>query len=125
VALTLRRVGSRGTEAPGRTREEFLDSVRCGLGTPGGCDGGTLTVSADAYGVIRGYTFSLLGLRPTDHRGLRRLGCLAFAIGSLPFEFFPLLLVSRTKIAERRKVALLEAALFEGRPHVTAMDASA
>ena len=33
-AHTLRRVGTTWTEAPGRTREEFLDSVRRGLGTP-------------------------------------------------------------------------------------------
>jgi len=118
-AHTLRRVGSTWTEAPGRTREEFLESVRRGLGTPGGRDGGALTVSADAYGVIRGYTFSLLGILPTDHAGLKRLGCLAFAIGSLPFEFLPLFLVSRTKMAERRKVAILEAALLEGRSGIT------
>jgi predicted metal-dependent phosphoesterase TrpH len=113
-AHTLRRVGTTWTEAPGRTRQEFLENVRRGLGKPGGRDGGALAVSADAYGVIRGYTFSLLGLRPTDHHGLKRLRCLAFAIGSLPFEFLPLLLVSRTKMAERRKVAMLEAALSEG-----------
>jgi predicted metal-dependent phosphoesterase TrpH len=124
-AHTLRRVGTTWTEAPGRTREEFLESVRRGLGTPGGRDGGALVVSADAYGVIRGYTFSLLGILPTDHQGLRRLGCLAFALGSLPFEFFPLLLVSRTKMAERRKVAILEAALSESRSSVAAMDLSA
>jgi predicted metal-dependent phosphoesterase TrpH len=124
-AHTLRRIGTTWTEAPGRTREEFLDNVRGGLGVPSGRDGGALTVSADAYGVIRGYTFSLLGILPTDHHGMRRLGCLAFAIGSLPFEFFPLLLVSRTKLAERRKLAFLEAALSADRSGAAAMDLSA
>jgi len=124
-AHTLRRVGTTWTEAPGRTREEFLDSVRRGLGTPGGRDGGALAASGDAYGVIRGYICSLLGILPTDHRGMKRIGCLAFAIGSLPFEFLPLLLVSKTKRAERRKVAMLDTALSERRSTVTAMDLSA
>lgn len=124
-AHTLRRVGTTWTEAPGTTREEFLDSVRRGLGTAGGRHGGALTVSGDAYGVIRGYTFSLMGILPADHHGLRRLGCLAFAIGSLPFEFFPLLLVTRTKMAERRKVALLEAGLSQRVSSAAAMDATA
>ena len=66
-------------------------------------------VSGDAYGVIRGYIASLLGILPADHHGLRRAACLAFSIGSLPFEFLPVLLVSRQKLAERRNVALLEA----------------
>ena len=35
-AHTLRRVGSTWTEAPGRNREEFLDSLKRGLGRPGG-----------------------------------------------------------------------------------------
>ena len=39
-AHTLRRVGLTWTEAPGRTREEFLESLRRGLGRPGGCHGG-------------------------------------------------------------------------------------
>ena len=124
-AHTLRRVGTTWTEAPGRTRREFLDSVRGGLGRPGGRDGGALSVSADAYGVIRGYTYSLLGILPADHHGLKRLACLAFALGSLPFEFLPLLLVSRTKLAERRKVAILEAALTDRRFGEAAADARA
>ncbi|MGE0448069.1 MAG: PHP domain-containing protein [Vicinamibacterales bacterium] len=124
-AHTLRRVGTTWTEAPGRTREEFLENVRNGLGVPGGRDGGALAVSGDAYGVIRGYICSLLGILPPDHHGLRRLGCLAFAIGSLPFEFFPLLLVSRTKMAERRKVKRLEEALAQERAGLAVADARA
>ena len=69
-AHTLRRVGTTWTEAPGRNREEFLYSVRAGLGRPGGRDGGARVVSGDAYGVIRGYIASLVGLEPRDHRRL-------------------------------------------------------
>jgi len=119
---TLRRVGTTWTEAPGRNRAEFLDNVRRGFGTPGGCHGGTFAVSADAYGVIRGYICSLLGILPADHYGVRRAACLAFAIGSLPFEFLPVLLVSRGKLTERRNVALLEAWLSESVSSVGAVN---
>lgn len=121
-AHTLRRVGTTWTEAPGRNRTEFLESVRRGLGTAAGRHGDTFTVSGDAYGVIRGYIASLLGILPADHHGIERAACLAFAIGSLPFEFLPVLLVSRQKLAERRNVALLEAVLSESPAHVTAVN---
>ena len=106
-AHTLRRVGTTWTEAPGATREEFLRSLREGLGQPGGRDGGALAVSGDAYGVIFRYICSLAGLIPPDHQGWRRTGCLAFAVASLPFQFIPLALVSRVKWRERRKVRTL------------------
>jgi predicted metal-dependent phosphoesterase TrpH len=107
-AHTLRRVGTTWTEAPGRDRDEFLSNVRAGLGHPGGRDGGTLAVSADAYGVIRGYIASLAGLEPPDHRGWRRAACFGFAVASLPFQFLPLAIVSKGKLRERRKVRALE-----------------
>ena len=122
-AHTLRRVGTTWTEAPGGNRREFLESVHRGLGTPGGRHGSAFVVSADAYGVIGRYICSLLGILPTDHHGIKRAGCLTFAIASLPFEFLPLLLVSRSKLAERRKVAALEAALAEGVAGAAAVDA--
>jgi predicted metal-dependent phosphoesterase TrpH len=103
-AHTLRRVGTTWTEAPGRNREEFLYSVRAGLGRPGGRDGGARVVSADAYGVIRGYIASLVGREPRDHCGWRRAACLAFATGSLPFQFLPLAVAAAGKVRERRTV---------------------
>src|SRR5207249_8268915 len=48
-AHTLRRVGLTWTSAPGRTRDEFLFSLRQGLGRPGGRDGTAATVARDAY----------------------------------------------------------------------------
>jgi len=124
-AHTLRRIGTTWTEAPGHSREAFLVNVRGGLGVPGGRHGSAFAVSADAYGVISKYVGSLLGILPADHHGLERVGCLAFAIGSLPFEFLPLLLVSRAKVAERRKVAFLEAALQVDLSGIAAVDISA
>jgi len=125
-AHTLRRVGTTWGEAPGSTREEFLRSLREGLGRPGGRDGGALAVSGDAYGVIFKYVCSLAGFLPPDHHGLRRAGCLAFSIGSLPFQFIPLALVSRVKWKERRNVWLLDAHRAGRRPEtVEAPGASA
>jgi predicted metal-dependent phosphoesterase TrpH len=103
-AHTLRRVGTTWTEAPGRNREEFLDSVRAGMGRPEGRDGGAWVVSGDAYGVIRGYIASLIGLEPQDHHGWRRVGCLSFALATLPFQFVPLLVATAGKVRERRTV---------------------
>ena len=51
-AHTLRRIGLTWTEAPGRTREEFMASLRQGLGRPGGRHGTAAAVAGDAYGVI-------------------------------------------------------------------------
>ncbi len=89
-AHTLRRIGRTWTEAPGRNRAEFLDSLRRGLCRPGGDHGDAATVAADTYGVIRSYAASLIGLGPRDHRGLRRAACLAFTGVSLPFQFLPM-----------------------------------
>ena len=103
-AHTLRRVGLTWTEAPGRTREEFLLSLRQGRGRPGGRHGTTAAVAGDVYGVVAAYIGSLAGLGPRDHRGWRRAGCLAFAAASLPFYFMPLVVAAAGKARERREV---------------------
>ena len=113
-AHTLRRVGTTWTEAPGRDRDEFLVSLRSGLGRPGGRDGGALAVSGDSYGVIRGYIASLAGLEPSDHRGWRRAACLGFAVGSMPFQFLPFAMASKGTLRERRKVRALESWMIAG-----------
>ncbi len=99
-AHTLRRIGRTWTEAPGRNRAEFLDSLRRGLCRPGGDHGDAATVAADTYGVIRSYAASLIGLGPRDHRGLRRAACLAFTGVSLPFQFLPMAIALGCKRAE-------------------------
>jgi predicted metal-dependent phosphoesterase TrpH len=110
-AHTLRRVGRTWTTAPGRTRDEFLLSVRRGLGLPGGLHGTTTTVAGDAYGVIRRYIGALAGFGPRDLGGVRRAACLAFAAASLPFQFTPLVAAARSKAGERRAIARLAAHL--------------
>jgi hypothetical protein len=57
--------------------------------------------------VIRGYAASLAGIEQPDHSGWRRAACLAFAVGSLPFQILPFAITSKAKRRERRKVRAL------------------
>ena len=110
-AHTLRRVGTTWIEAPGRTRDEFLDSVRSGRGVPGGAHGTTTTIAGDAYGVIASYIAALAGFGPRDLPPWRHAACLAFSIASLPFQFIPLAMAARSKAGERRAIGQLTAHL--------------
>ena len=103
-AHTLRRIGTTWTAAPGRTRDEYLDSLRRGLGRPGGAHGSTMTIARDAYSVIGSYVAALAGFGPRDVRSWRRAACLAFSAVSLPFQFLPLLIAARSKAGERRAI---------------------
>jgi hypothetical protein len=103
-AHTLRRIGLTWTTAPGRSREEFLSSLRQGLGQPGGSHGSVTTVAGDAYGVIAKYVGSLAGLGPRDHPPLQRAACLGFAAVTLPLQFLPLAIAAGRKLSERREV---------------------
>jgi predicted metal-dependent phosphoesterase TrpH len=114
-AHTLRRIGRTWTEVPGaRTRDEFLDGLRSGRGCPGGEHGGTFALAGDVYGVVFKYMASLSGIGPRDHAGLDRLGCAAFSVLSLPFQFIPLLVATIAKSRERRIVADVAARLATG-----------
>jgi predicted metal-dependent phosphoesterase TrpH len=110
-AHTLRRVGRTWTEAPGGNREEFLQSLRRGLGRPGGDHGGAATVAGDTYGVICSYVGSLAGFGVRDHAGVHRAACLAFTALSLPFQFLPMAIAINVKRAEARTVRDVEAQL--------------
>ena len=106
-AHTLRRVGTTWTEAPGRTRDEFIASLRRGDGAPGGAHGTTATIAGDAYGVIASYVAALAGFGPRDLRSWRRAACFAFSLASLPIQFMPLLMAAQSKAGERRAIAQL------------------
>ena len=117
-AHTLHRVGRTWTTAPGRTREEFLASVRSGHGLPGGAHGTTATVAGDAYGVVLRYIASLVGFGPRDLEPAKRAACLAFAVASAPFQFIPWLMAARSKAGEARAVEQLTNYLVEREPSV-------
>jgi hypothetical protein len=110
-AHTLRRIGLTWTEAPGRTRDEFLASLRQGLGRPGGLHGGAGAVFGDAYGVIARYMATLVGFGTADVHGWRRAGCLTFSALSLPGEFLPIAIAIRGKRREAREARRARAAL--------------
>jgi predicted metal-dependent phosphoesterase TrpH len=108
-AHTLRRVGTTWTEAPGRTREEFLASLRQGHATAGGAHGTRSIVAREAYGVIGSYIAALAGFGPRDLRAARRAACLGFVVVSAPFQFMPIAIAVKSKAGERRAVNALSA----------------
>jgi len=114
-AHSLRRVGTTWIEAPGRTRDEFLDSLRRGRGMPGGAHGTAMTIAGDAYTVIGRYVASLVGLGPRDLPAWRRAACLAFSVVSLPLQFIPFVLAARSKAGERRAIVQLASYLADRR----------
>ena len=107
-AHTLRRVARTWTEAPLAEGCEdiagFLASLSERRSRPAGVHGGTASVAGDAYGVVARYCASLVGVGPCDHGALRRAGCLAFSLLSLPAQFLPLAIVAAGKRREAREV---------------------
>ncbi len=104
-AHTLRRVGRTWTEAPGRTREEFLAALAAGRTKPGGLHGGTVVLSGDVYGVVLRYLASLAGSGPRDHAGLDRALCIIWSALLVPCQFMPFTLAAWAKAREGREVA--------------------
>jgi predicted metal-dependent phosphoesterase TrpH len=102
---TLGGIAAAYTEAPGRSREEFLESLRAGRAQPGGRHGGVLRVAEQIYGVVARYWLSLLGAGRRDLSWRRRALGLAFSLVSLPAEFTPLLVAVLDKRDEARRVA--------------------
>jgi predicted metal-dependent phosphoesterase TrpH len=102
---TLGGVATTYTLAPGRNRDEFLESVRAGRARPGGRHGGTLRVAREIYGVIGRYWASLVGVGRQELSWSRRGLGLAWSIASLPAEFTPLLVASVDKAREVRRIA--------------------
>ncbi len=104
-AHTLRRVARTWTEVPDATDAAgFLRGLRAGACRPGGISGSVFAISGDVYGVVGRYIASLAGVGPSDHRGLERLACLGFSLGSLPFQFTPLLVAAIGKLKEQATV---------------------
>jgi predicted metal-dependent phosphoesterase TrpH len=103
-AHTLAGVGTTYTEAPGRSREEFLDSVRAGLTRVGGRHGTTFRVTREIYGVVARYWASLAGAGRQELTWGRRALGIGFSVVSFPAEFVPLLIAVSSKVGEARRV---------------------
>jgi predicted metal-dependent phosphoesterase TrpH len=104
-AHTLRRIGRTWTEAPGRNREEFLESLKHGRSRACGAHGSASCIALDAYGVIRGYVASLVGIGPRDHGAVERALFLLFSVFSLSGQFLPFAIAAAGKVREARQVA--------------------
>jgi predicted metal-dependent phosphoesterase TrpH len=117
-AHTLRRVAHTWTEAPGQDVAGFLSSLREHRSRAGGAHGGIAAVAGDTYGVVARYCASLLGYGPCDQHTLRRAGCLAFSLVSIPAQFIPLAIVAAGKRREAREVRRVrgELSMWIGRP---------
>jgi len=97
---TLRRIGLTWTSAPGRTRDEFLASLRAGDGHAGGRHGSSASLAADVYGVVADYWKSLAGLTRHGYSLPRRALGIGFSAVSLPFQFTPSLVAAVQKSSE-------------------------
>jgi predicted metal-dependent phosphoesterase TrpH len=102
---TLRGIGTTYTEAPGTTRDEFLQSLRAGRARAGGRHGSTWREAREIYGVVGNYWAALLGAGRQELSWRRRTLGLAFSGFSMPFEFSPLVVAALHKRDEARRVA--------------------
>lgn len=103
-AHTLRRIGTTYTEAEGRTREEFLASLRAGRTRVGGRHGRPWDIAAEIYGVVGCYWQALAGLRRHDMSWPTRFIGWGWSLASLPAEFVPILVAVLQKRDETRRV---------------------
>ena len=125
-AHTLRRIGRTWTEVPGAaTAEQFMTGLREGRSRAGGDHGSAPVIAIEIYGVVARYMASLAGLGPCTQQLPRRIGCLAFSMASLPFQFIPSVVALRTKARERGAVAQLRRELEPGLRDSTATTTAA
>ncbi len=115
-AHTLRWVGTTYTDAPGATRDEFLASVRAGLGTAGGEHGGLWRATSEIYGVIVRFWLSLAGLERQDLRPAARLVSALCSLALLPMQFVPAIVAFELKRGEAAQIRRSRAVLAAGRP---------
>jgi predicted metal-dependent phosphoesterase TrpH len=104
-AHTLQWVGTTYTEAPARTREEFLTAIRDGRGTAGGRHSDVWRAASEIYGVVFNYWRALAGLERHDLTLRHRLAGTAFSIASLPVQMIPAAVAIILKTREARRVA--------------------
>lgn len=115
-AHVVRHVGTAFTEAPGATREEFLDSLMAGHCSGGGAHGTRTLLAVEIYGVVLNYWASLAGLRPSGLTPLERLSGAALSLASIPFQFVPLVVSLAQKGGEGRRIARWRQEWSQGTP---------
>jgi predicted metal-dependent phosphoesterase TrpH len=104
-AHVVRHVAAAFTEAPGRTREEFLESLKRGDSLAAGAHGTTGRLACEIYGVVFNYWGALLGLQPSGLTAGQRAAAIGCSLLSLPFQFIPMLVTLAQKRGERQRVA--------------------
>jgi len=103
-AHVLAHVGSAYTEAPGRTREDFLESLKRGESTGDGLHGTYGRLASEIYGVVANYWGSLVGLRRSGLPPAHRLQGIALSLLLMPFQFSPLVVTALLRRGEQRRV---------------------
>jgi len=104
-AHVLRHVGAAWTEAPGRTREEYLESLKRGESAAAGAHGTTCRLAVEIYGVMVNYWRALLGFGPSGLMPAERARGIVGSALLMPVQFIPLLISIAQKRAERLRVA--------------------
>ena len=104
-AHVLGHVGRACTEAPGRTAQDFLESVKRGDCQPAGAHGTIGSLAYEIYGVVFNYWGALMGVRPSGLTPTQRAGAIGSSLLSLPFQFIPIIVTLEQKRAERGRVA--------------------
>jgi predicted metal-dependent phosphoesterase TrpH len=103
-AHILRYVGRTYTEAPGRTREEFLANLLEGRTEVGGDHGGRGRLLAEVYGSIVNHWGGVLGFKRHEIGVAERLSSVICSAVLLPFQFIPGVIAFRMKGSERARV---------------------
>jgi len=104
-AHVLRHVGTSFTEAPGATRDEFLQSLKRGESRAAGVHGTAGRLTVEIYGVILNYWGALLGIGSCGLTPAHRARAIGLSLLSVPFQFSPILVSLAQKRAEGRRVA--------------------
>jgi predicted metal-dependent phosphoesterase TrpH len=103
-AHLLRYVGTTYTEAPGRTREEFLANLLEGHTQVGGAHGGRQRLLVEIYGSIANHWRGLVGLERNEISSVERLGSIVGSALLLPFQFIPGVIALRMKQSEQARI---------------------
>jgi predicted metal-dependent phosphoesterase TrpH len=105
-AHVLGHVGGAWTEAPGRTAQDFVESLTRGDCRAAGAHGTIGSLAYEIYGVVFNYWGSLIGLHPSGLTPAQRVRAIGFSLLSLPFQFIPMIVTLEQKRSERRRVAV-------------------